>query len=103
MNNVALIGRIGRKNELKTYGKKKDGSVISINVAINEGKDLTTWVTVTAFGKTAEVINQYFDKGERIGITGRLVNNEWEDEKGVKHSKVEVIANQVDFIEPAEK
>ena len=58
-----------------------------------EDKEEVTFVDCTAFGRTGEVINQYFTKGKPIFIEGRLKYDQWEDKQGGgKRSKITVVA-----------
>ena len=84
MNNlVILIGRITKDLELRTTASGK--SALEVNIAINNGKDDTTFVRTTAFGTTADIINKYCKKGSQIGLQCMIRNNNWEDKEGNKH------------------
>lgn len=103
-NRVILAGNLTRDPELQhTQG----GTVIAkIGLAVNrrwkspggEQKEEVTFVDATAFGKTAEVIAQYFAKGKPILIEGRLRLEEWEDKQGQKRSKLGVIVESFQFV-----
>lgn len=97
MNSVNIIGRICNDMEVKYVGKKSDLAVTNINVAIDCGEDDTVFVPVTAFGKTAEFIEDYMKKGQRIGLSGELRLDKWETEDGEKRSKLYVVATRVYF------
>ncbi len=103
MNLVILKGNLTRDPELGEAGKS---TVCNFGMAINERytdrdgekKETVTFVDVAAFGKTAEVIDEYFRKGDPILINGKLKLDEWEDKKsGDKRSKLKVIAFEFDF------
>jgi len=76
--------------------------VADFGLAINEkykDKEKTHFLDVTAFGKTAELINQYFKKGKPILIQGRLDHRTWDDKTtGQKRSKVQIIADSFQFV-----
>jgi single-strand DNA-binding protein len=55
---------------------------------------------VAAFGKVGELVVQYLDKGSRVAIDGRLNWKEWESKEGQKRQAVNVIANEVYFLDP---
>ena len=100
MNNVSIIGRITKDLEIKSSvdGKK----YCKFSIAYNEkysGKDKTYFFNVVSFGKTAEIINQYFNKGERIGVSGKLVSSSYSDDLGNKKQNVEISVNSFSFIE----
>jgi single-strand DNA-binding protein len=77
MNNINLIGRVGQTPELKTA--KSGTSFINFSIATNDGfgeKKKTNWHNCTAFGKTAEIIDKYVNKGDEIGVSGSIDYNE---------------------------
>ena len=105
MNSVNIIGNITRDVELK-YAQNGT-AIASIGVAVNKqvknaqgGYDSKpVFIDVTAFGKTAETLNQYFRKGSKIGIDGELNFEQWTDQQGQKRSKLSVIMNKIHFID----
>lgn len=97
MNSVNVTGRIGKEPELRRTASGK--AVCSFSLALDEGKDQDpTWVDVTAWEKTAELVDEYLDKGDECGVTGRLRQERWEAENGEKRSRLVVVANQVVFL-----
>jgi len=97
MNNVCFfIGRISKDLELKYTKDKKP--VLDLPLAITNGKDDTTFVTISVFGNVAESINNYCNKGDLVGVKAMLKNHNWEDAKGNKHYEFNFIANQVTFL-----
>ncbi len=99
-NVLMLVGRICKDLELRTNGDK---SICKIPMAVQNGKDDTTFIEVTAFGKTAETTNEYCRKGDLIGITGMIKNNNWTDDKGNKHYDYSFIANKITFLSTKSK
>lgn len=96
MNTVCVIGRIGRNPELKYTAAGKP--VCSFSVAIDEGRDQEpTWIDVTAFDKTSEVVAQFLNQGDECAVSGRLRQERWE-QGGEKRSKLSVVASRVDFL-----
>lgn len=93
MNSVNLLGRIGQKPELKTL--ESGNSVTSFNLAV-KNRDKTNWIRITAWNKTAEVLTKYTNKGDMIGVTGRLDVRDYEVD-GMKRTAYEVIAEQIHF------
>lgn len=96
MNNFLCTGRLIKNPELKYTTENKP--ICSIDIAINNGKDDTTFLPITIFGKMAEVTNEYCKKGDLIGITGIIKNHNWEDKDGKKHYDYSFIANRVQFL-----
>lgn len=101
MNQVCLIGRLGQDPELRyTQGGT---AVAKFSIAINRigGPDkVTDWFDITAFGKVAESLSNHMRKGCRVGISGRLQQEKWQDKQtGQNRSKISVIAERCDFID----
>ncbi len=103
-NKVLLMGNLTRDIELKfTPGNM---AVAKIGIAINrrfrtkEGEDReeTTFVDCEAWGRTAEVMNQYLSKGSPVFIEGRLKLDQWQDKDGSNRSKLKVVVENFQFI-----
>lgn len=103
MNKVILIGRLGKDPELKYLNNGQ--SVCKFTMATSfksKGEDNTTWHNITAWGKTAEICNQYLKKGKQVCIEGRINVSEYEKD-GQKKYFYEVVATNVEFVGDAEK
>ena len=98
MNKVLLFGRIASEIETTTYGKKNDGTLAKFSIAVRRDKDTADFFRCVAFGKTAELLEEYFDKGKQITITGRLQSGSYESKKGETHYTTDVIVEEFDFI-----
>lgn len=96
-NNFIFIGRISKDLELRYT--KDNKAVCEVNIAIQNGKDDTTFVPITTFGKTAENICEYARKGDLIGFQGILKNHNWEDQNGNKHYDYTFMANRMSFLQ----
>ena len=87
-NRVQLIGNVGKEPEIKTFESGK--TLASFSLATSEtymdqnGKKVqdTQWHKVTAWGKTANFIESYIDKGNRIAVDGKLVHRSYNDKDG---------------------
>lgn len=104
-NQVILLGNLTRDPQLKYLPSQTP--VAEFGIACNrkfktqsgEDKEEVTFVDCSAFGKTGELINQYFTKGKPIFIQGRLKYDSWEDKQGGgKRSKMSVIVENFQFI-----
>ena len=100
-NTVQLIGHVGQDPEVKSLeGGKK---LANISIATNEvyykengdKVEKTEWHRVTAWGKTAEIIEKYVTKGKEIAIEGKLTHRSYDDKDDVKRFITEVVANEV--------
>ena len=100
-NRVQLIGRLGNKVEVKRLDNGK--CVANVSLATNEvyknqkGERVeeTTWHNLVIWGKPAEILEKYTDKGSEIGLEGKLANRSYEDKDGIKRYVTEVIVNEV--------
>ena len=102
MNSINLVGRLTRDPELRST--PSGTSVAGMRLAIprrpknGEPQD-PVYVDVTAFGTLADNCGEYLAKGRRVAVAGRLEYSEWSDTEGGKHSKHEVIGDQIDFLD----
>jgi len=103
-NKVLLMGNLTRDIELKfTPGNQ---AVAKIGLAVNrkfktregELREETTFVDCEAWGRTAEVMNQYLTKGSPVFIEGRLKLDQWQDKEGQNRSKLKVVIDNFQFI-----
>ncbi|MDQ3158650.1 MAG: single-stranded DNA-binding protein [bacterium] len=105
VNQVILMGNLTRDPELRqtTSGQ----NVCSFSIALNrsykdqktdEWKEATDFVDIVCWAGLAERVAQYMSKGRRCLVQGRLQSSSWEQE-GKKRSKVEVLANDVTFLD----
>ena len=105
MNTVQILGTMTRDTEIRY--SQSGTAIASFGIAYNEKRkdasgqyqDVTHFFDVTAFGRSAENINQYFKKGSRILIQGSLDFQSWTAQDGSKRSKVGIKLNQFDFID----
>lgn len=91
---VIVEGNLGKDPEMRYT--PQGTAITSFSVAVNEGKH-TEWFNVVAFNKTAEVANQYLNKGQEVLIQGRLNTRSWDGDKG-KQYRTELVADKVNFI-----
>jgi single-strand DNA-binding protein len=103
MNVVALVGRIGSDPEMRYTPSGLAITKFRLGVTRQRksetGEQETDWLDVVTFGKTAEFVSQYLDKGAHVGVTGRIQSRTWEAQDGSKRYAVEIIAENVDFME----
>lgn len=104
VNQVILMGNLTRDPELRQIPSGQ--SVCSFSLALNraykdqsgEWQEATDYIDVVAWGPLGERVAQYLAKGRRVLVQGRLQSRSWEQE-GQKRSKVEVLANDVTFLD----
>lgn len=101
MNSVNISGRAGAEVELRYTPSGK--AVAQLTLAVDDGwgeNKKTAWIGVTLWGATAELAARAIQKGDRVGITGRLSQEEWTDKDGKKQRKTKVICEHMDLYEP---
>ena len=98
MNIVVLIGRLTRDPELKFGQSGKAYSKFALVVDNPFKKGEADFINCVAFGKTAELIGEYLNKGKKIGVNGRLQMNRYEV-NGEKRTSYDVLVEQVEFLE----
>lgn len=104
VNQVIIMGNLTRDPELRQTPNGQ--SVCSFSVALNrayktqsgEWQEMTDYVNCVAWGPLAERIDQYLAKGRRVLVQGGLRSSSWEQD-GQKRSKLEVLANDVTFLD----
>lgn len=100
INQVILMGRLTRDPETRTTPSGKTVTTFSLAVDRQGADDQADFFDVVAWEKTGELVAQYLSKGRRCLVQGRLRQDSWDDkETGKKRSKVEVIANDVTFLD----
>jgi single-strand DNA-binding protein len=103
-NKVILLGNLTRDPEVRYT--PNGVAVASFALAVNrkykqgeETKDEVSYIDIVVFGKQAESCGQYINKGDSVLIDGRLQQRRWDDkDTGQKRSKVEVVAQSVNFM-----
>ena len=101
MNNYMCVGRITKDIELRYTPSNK--AVVQISLAVNNGKDDTSFIALTAFDKLAEIIGKYSKKGDLIGTQSIIKNHNWEDKNGNRHYDYSFIINKISFLAKGNK
>lgn len=97
MNKVILNGNLCADPESRFSSGGK--AIVNFRLAVAGRGDKTTFVDVTVFDKTAELVTKYKVKGDPVLIDGRLELDTWDDKaSGQKRSKLYVIADNVEFL-----
>jgi len=104
VNKVILVGRLGRDPETRYTGSGQ--AVANFTMATDESyKDRngerqkrTEWHRITAWGKLAEICQQYLKKGTMVYIEGRIQSREWQDKEGQKRTSYDIVANTMKML-----
>ena len=96
------LGRLTRDPECSTYGE--GGKLARFSIACDkrwkrEGQPTADFFNCVAFGKLAEFVENYFKKGTKIMVTGRLENNNYVNKDGVKINAVQISCEEIEFAE----
>ncbi|WP_027418100.1 single-stranded DNA-binding protein [Crocinitomix catalasitica] len=108
-NKVQLIGHLGQAPEIISF--ENGNKLAKLNIATNESYknaqgekvDAVQWHQATAWGKQAEILEKYTDKGQEIAIEGKLVTRTYETKEGEKRTKTEIQIQEFLFLGNAKK
>lgn len=84
---LILVGNITKDPEVATTTSGK--TVCNFTLALDENKDTTLFVNCTAWERTAELLQKYVSKGDRLLLNGKLTSNSWEKD-GKTHTRLEM-------------
>ena len=106
INFVILSGRLGRNPDLKYTPNGK--AVVNLSIANSRGygeKQTTTWMDVTAWGKSAEFVAEKVKKGDEVIVQGFLEQQRWTDKEGVEKSRtiINTVFGKVDALRAPKK
>ena len=110
LNQVMVMGNLTRTPDIKQT--PSGNSVVSFSLALNRSykdaqdqwQEATDYVDVVAWGKLADQVAERLSTGSRALVSGRLQSRSWEDkDTGAKRSKLEVLAQDVTFLDAADK
>ena len=100
-NKVQLIGNLGMNPEIKILesGKKLAKFSIATNESYKNAKgekvEDTQWHNLIVWGKTANIVEQYLQKGNEVAIEGKLSNRSYDDKDGNKRYITEIVVNEL--------
>ena len=100
MNKVLLAGRLTRDPEMRALASGKH--VTQFSVATTEyagnGKERPEYHNIVTWDRLAEICGRYLGKGQQVAIEGRIQTRTWDDEKGLRHWKTEIVAGSVEML-----
>lgn len=100
MNKVLLTGRLTRDPEMRSLASGKN--VTQFSVATNEyrtnGQEKSEFHNVVTWDRLAEICGQYLGKGQQVAVEGRLQTRSWDDDRGARHWKTEIVASHVEML-----
>jgi single-strand DNA-binding protein len=107
LNHVQLAGRLTRDPDSRYT--QSGVAIADMGIAVSrffkndqgETKEETDFIDVTAFGRTAEIVQKHLRKGSPIYVEGRLKLDQWDDKQtGAKRTKLKVVAESMQFVGP---
>lgn len=106
VNKVILIGNLGADPDVRAM--PNGNTACSLRIATSEkwkdketgeAKERTEWHSLSAFGKTAEIIGEYLKKGSKIYVEGSLRTRKWQDKEGNDRYTTEVIVQEMQMLD----
>ena len=103
INKVELLGRVGSDPEMKYTASSI--AVTQLRLATDRvrkgGEAETDWHSIVVWDKLADAVAQFVEKGQRIYVSGRLVQNSWTGDDGQRRYRTEIHAQDVVFLDSA--
>jgi single-strand DNA-binding protein len=104
LNKVILIGNVGQDPDVRY--SQAGAPIARFTLATNERfknrsgelQERTEWHNIVAFGQLAERVKEYVGKGKQLYVEGRIQTSNWTDPNGIKHTRTEIMAQQVLFL-----
>ena len=106
VNKVILVGNLGQKPEMRYTATQS--AVANLSVATTESwkdketgemRDKTEWHRVVYFGKLAEIVEKYLDKGSKGYVEGKLQTRKWQDKSGADRWTTEIVGNELTMLD----
>ena len=104
LNNLSILGRVTKPLELRYL--QNGMAVLNFDIANSikvKDNEVTTFLRCVCYGRSAEVINQFVSKGDRVLLQGELRQNSYQDSSGATKSYHYLQVNSFDFIESKNK
>ncbi len=105
VNKAIILGRVGKDPErVQSKGSEVARIVVAtsekwLDKRTNENKEKTEWHKITAFGRTADLILKYVNKGAQVYIEGRIQTEKWQDNNGQDRYSTGIIAQNIQFLD----
>jgi single-strand DNA-binding protein len=104
-NKVTLIGRTGKEVEIVNF---ENGKLAKVSLATSdyftnakgEKVEETQWHNLVAYGRTADIMEKYVEKGDEIAVTGKITYRNYEDKEGMKRYFTEIRMDELVLLSP---
>lgn len=106
MNRAIIVGRMTRDPEVRYTQGDNLMAIARFTVAVDrrikkDGEQTADFISCVAFGKTAEFIERFFNKGRRIGLVGHIQTGSYDNKDGQKVYTTDVIVDECEFVDSA--
>jgi len=104
MHKITIIGHLGRDPEMRYTPEGQAVSTFSLassrkyKTAAGEQREETEWFNVSAWGKLAEICNQYLTKGKQVYVEGRLKTRTYQGQSGETRFSIDVTCQEIQFL-----
>lgn len=104
VNKVILVGNLGSDPEVRTTpgGQRVANFRLATSRSWNsqdgQRQEKTEWHSIVAWGKTADIVERYLQKGKQVYIEGRLETRSWQDKDGQTRYKTEIICENMQML-----
>ena len=101
LNKIMIIGNLGRDPEMRYTPSGRPVTTFTVvtnrswNTADGEKHTEAEWFNIVSWGNLAEICKQYLTKGQQVYVEGRVQTRRWEDNEGVKHTSIEIVASEM--------
>lgn len=99
MNKIILVGNLTKDPETRTTPNGK--TVCNFDLAVNDRQGNATYFRISAWEKQGENCQRYLSKGKKVLVTGPVSARAYTDRNGKANVSIEVTANEVEFLSPA--
>jgi len=108
INKVFILGNLGQEPDVR-YTPSGD-PIVNLSIATSESwndkttgqkQERTEWHRVVMFNKLAEIAVKYLHKGSKLYVEGQLRTRKWEDKEGVERYTTEIVARDIEMLDPA--
>ena len=105
MNKVLLTGRLTRDPEMRSLASGKPVTQFSVatNEYIGQGKEKAEYHNIVTWDRLAQTCGEFLGKGQQVAIEGRIQTRSWDDDRGQRHWKTEVVASNVEMLSGRKK
>jgi single-strand DNA-binding protein len=105
VNKVLLTGRLTRDPEMRSLASGKNVTTFTVasNQFLGGGKEKAEYSNIVTWDRLAEIAGTYLGKGQQVAIEGRLQTRSWDDDRGQRHWKTEVVASHVEMLSGRKK